>query len=79
MRRRRFQRESLQLRKHGKSRVWVVLYYDDRGERCYSTLGWASEMNKGEADEKGRNRCSSYRAELTPFVAVLDRALTRCL
>jgi integrase len=30
----------------------VVLYYDDRGERRYSTLGWASEMNKGVADEK---------------------------
>jgi len=28
------------------------LYYDDRGERRYSTVGWASEMNKGEADEK---------------------------
>lgn len=52
MRRRRFQKGSLQLRKHGNRRVWVVLYYDDRGERRYSTLGWASEMNKGEADEK---------------------------
>jgi integrase len=52
MKRRRFQKGSLQLRKHGNRRVWVVLYYDDRGERKYSTLGWASEMNKGEADEK---------------------------
>lgn len=52
MRRRRFQKGSLQLRKHGNRRVWVVLYYDDRGERRYSTLGWASEMNKGEAHEK---------------------------
>jgi integrase len=52
MRRRRFQKGSLQLRKHGNRRVWVVLYYDDRGERRYSTLGWASEMNKGVADEK---------------------------
>lgn len=52
MRRRRFQKGSLQLRKHGNRRVWVVLYYDDRGERRYSTLGWASEINKGEADEK---------------------------
>lgn len=52
MRRRRFQKGSLQLRKHGNRRVWVVLYYDDRGERKYSTLGWASEMNKGEADQK---------------------------
>lgn len=52
MKRRRFQKGSLQLRKHGNRRVWVVLYYDDRGERKYSTLGWASEMNKGAADEK---------------------------
>lgn len=52
MRRRRFQKGSLQLRKHANRRVWVVLYYDDKGERRYHTLGWASEMNKGQADEK---------------------------
>ncbi len=52
MRRRRFQKGSLQLRKHGNRRVWVVLYYDDQGERRYHTLGWASEMKKGDADEK---------------------------
>jgi integrase len=52
MRRRRFQKGSLQLRKHGNRRVWVVLYYDAKGERRYHTLGLASEMKKGEADEK---------------------------
>lgn len=52
MRRRRFQKGSLQLRKHAERRVWVILYYDERGERRYHTLGWASEMNKGQADEK---------------------------
>jgi len=30
----------------------VVLYYDEKSERRYHTLGWASEMNKGQADEK---------------------------
>lgn len=30
----------------------MVLYYDERGERRYHTLGWASVMNKGQADEK---------------------------
>jgi hypothetical protein len=30
----------------------VVLYYDAKGERRYHTLGLASEMKKGEADEK---------------------------
>jgi hypothetical protein len=52
MRRRRFQKGSLQLRKHADRRVWVVLYYDERGERRYHTLGFASEMNKGQAEEK---------------------------
>ena len=51
MRRRRFQNGSLQLRKHADRRVWVVLYYDNKGERRYHTLGWATEMNKGQADE----------------------------
>lgn len=52
MRRRRFQKGSLQLRKHGNRRVWVVLYYDAKSERRYHTLGLASEMKKGVADEK---------------------------
>jgi len=30
----------------------VVLYYDQKSERRYHTLGWASEMNKGTDDEK---------------------------
>lgn len=52
MRRRRFQKGSLQLRKHAERRVWVVLYYDELGDRRYHTLGFASEMNKSTADEK---------------------------
>lgn len=52
MKRRRFQKGSLQIRKHGNRRVWVVLYYDAKATRRYFTLGWASEMNKGEADKK---------------------------
>ncbi len=52
MRRRRFQKGSLQLRKHANRRVWVLLYYDEGGERRYHTLGWASEMNKSAAEEK---------------------------
>ena len=31
---------------------WVVLYYDEKSERRYHTLGLAAEMNKGTADEK---------------------------
>ena len=30
----------------------MVLYYDEKSERRYHTLGWASDMNKGTADEK---------------------------
>ena len=30
----------------------MVLYYDEKSERRYHTLDWASEMNKGQADEK---------------------------
>ena len=30
----------------------MVLYYDEKSERRYHTLGWASEMTKGMADEK---------------------------
>ena len=52
MRRRRFQKGSLQLRKHANRRVWVVLYYDERGERRDHTLGFPSELNKGQAEEK---------------------------
>ncbi len=52
MRRRRFQKGSLQLRKHGNRRVRVVLYYDEKSERRYYTLGLASAMNKGTADAK---------------------------
>jgi hypothetical protein len=51
MRRRRFQKGSLQLRKHADRRVWVVLYYDEKRERRYHTLGRPSEMTKGAADE----------------------------
>ncbi|MCC6591028.1 MAG: tyrosine-type recombinase/integrase [Bryobacterales bacterium] len=60
MRRRRFQKGSLQLRKHADRRVWVVLYYDERGERRYHTLGFASEMNKGQAEEK----CQAFMREV---------------
>jgi hypothetical protein len=52
MRRRRFQKGSLQLRKYADRRVWVVLLLRRKSERRYHTLGWASEMNKGQADEK---------------------------
>ena len=50
MRRRRYQKGSLQCRKQGKRKVWVVLYYDIEGRRQYQSLGMASKMTKGDAE-----------------------------
>ena len=51
LKRRRFQKGSLQLRRRGKAKKWVVLYYDDAGHRRYHTLG-AGGMTKTEASTK---------------------------
>jgi integrase len=48
LKRRRFQKGSLQLRRRGKARKWVVLYYDNGGHRRYHTLG-AGSMTKTAA------------------------------
>jgi integrase len=50
MKRRRFQKGSLQLRRRGKTKKWVVLYYDDAGHRRYHTLG-AGSMIKTAAEQ----------------------------
>src|SRR5262245_61629127 len=50
LRRRRFQKGSLQLRRRGKDKKWVVLYYDDAGHRRYHTLGVGS-MTKTAAQQ----------------------------
>jgi hypothetical protein len=51
LKRKRYQKGSLQLRKHGGRRVWVVLFYSKDGKRGYHTLGLASEMAKREAQQ----------------------------
>ena len=51
MKRRRFQKGSLQLRRRGKAKKWVVLYRDDGGHRRYHTLG-AGSMTKTDATAK---------------------------
>jgi hypothetical protein len=51
MRRRRWQKGSLQLRRRGKCQKWVVLYYDDGGHRRHHTPGNGS-MTKSEARGK---------------------------
>ena len=50
MKRRRFQKGSLQLRRRERGKKWVVLYYDDAGHRRYHTLGGGS-MTKTAADQ----------------------------
>lgn len=48
MRRKRFQKGSLQARKHGRHRVWVASWWEE-GSRRSKVLGLYSKMSKGEA------------------------------
>jgi integrase len=49
MRRKRFQKGSLQARKHGRHRVWVACWWEDGGRKS-KVLGRCSQMGKGEAE-----------------------------
>jgi integrase len=49
--RKRHQQGSLQVRSHGKRKMWVVLYRDG-GSRRYYTLGLFSKMTKSDAQVK---------------------------
>jgi integrase len=49
MRRKRFQKGSLQARKHGRHRVWVAFWWED-GSRRSKVLGLCSKMTKREAE-----------------------------
>jgi integrase len=49
VRRKRFQKGSLQVRKHGRHRVWVACWWQD-GSRRSKVLGRYSQMGKGEAE-----------------------------
>ena len=49
MRRKRFQKGSLQARKHGRHRVWVAFWWEDGVRRC-KMLGRQSQMTKAEAE-----------------------------
>ena len=49
MRRKRFQRGSLQSRKHGRHRVWVAFWREDGIRQC-KTLGRQSQMSRSEAE-----------------------------
>src|ERR1700680_3753663 len=49
--RQRHQKGSLQIRKHGGRKMWVLLYRDGN-TRKYATLGQYSKLSKSEAEEK---------------------------
>jgi integrase len=49
MRRKRYQKGSLQERKHGRYRVWVACYWENGGRRS-KVLGRCSQMGRGEAE-----------------------------
>lgn len=49
MRRKRYQKGSLQARKHGRHRVWVASWWED-GSRRSKVLGLCSKMTKGDAE-----------------------------
>jgi hypothetical protein len=49
--RQRHQKGSLQVRKHGGRKMWVLLYRDG-STRKYATLGVYSKMSKAQAEEK---------------------------
>lgn len=49
--RHRHQQGSLQVRRHGKRKMWVLLYRES-SSRKYATLGYRSEMSKSEAEAK---------------------------
>jgi len=49
MRRKRFQKGSLQERTHGKHRMWVAAWWEDGGRRS-KVLGRRSQMSKAEAE-----------------------------
>ncbi len=49
--RQRHQKGSLQVRQHGKRKMWVLLYRDGN-TRKYATLGPYAKMSKSQAEEK---------------------------
>ena len=49
MRRRRFQKGSLQSRKHGRHRVWVA-FWSENGVKVCKTLGRQSQMTRADAE-----------------------------
>src|SRR5277367_6125988 len=49
--RQRHQKGSLQVRQHGKRKMWVLLYRDG-STRKYATLGVYSKMSKAQAEAK---------------------------
>ena len=52
MKKRRFQKGSLQQVRRGKAKRWVVLYYNAEGKRRFHTLRGAGSMTKSQAEKE---------------------------
>lgn len=61
MRRKRHQKGSLQVKKHGKHKMWI-LQYREGGTRRYHTLGLFSKMTKSEAQQRQARFMSEVNA-----------------
>lgn len=76
VKRRRFQKGSLQLRRRGKVKKWVVLYYDDGGHRRYHTLGVGS-LTKTAAQQLRDDFMRSVNGSEEPETGGLRAVLLR--
>ena len=65
MRRKRFQKGSLQARKHGRHRVWVASWWED-GSRRSKVLGRCSQMSKAEAEAATLRDAQGYQQRRDP-------------
>lgn len=63
MRRKRHQKGSLQVVKHGKHRMWI-LQYRDGGSKKYHTIGLFSKMTKSQAQQKQTEFMNEVNARL---------------
>jgi integrase len=76
VKRRRFQKGSLQLRRRRKAKKWVLLYYDDAGHRRYHTLGSGS-MTKTAAEQMRDEFMRSVNGSDQPEAGALRPVLLR--
>lgn len=70
MRRKRYQKGSLQERKHGRHRVWVAIWWED-GARRSKVLGRCTQMTKGEAEAALSATLHPINTGVAPFAKTI--------